>query len=54
MSSNLIGFNAELSLARYSDTAVYANNSVIDINLIGVGFEGPLITDGGHGSGVSH
>ena len=37
----------EFSLARYSDTAVYANNSVIDINLVGEGFEGVQITDGG-------
>ena len=37
----------EFSLARYSDTAVYANNSVIDINLVGEGFEGAQITDGG-------
>ena len=34
-------------MARYSSTAVYANNSVIDINLVGEGFEGPQITDGG-------
>ena len=34
-------------MARYSDTAVYANNSVIDINLVGEGFEGAQITDGG-------
>ena len=26
---------------------MYANNSVIDINLVGEGFEGPQITDGG-------
>ena len=38
---------AELSLARYSDTAVYPNNSVIDTNLVGEGFEGAQITDGG-------
>ena len=37
---------AEFSLARYSSTAVYANNSVIDINLVGKGFEEPF-TDGG-------
>ena len=37
----------EFSLARYSDVAVYANNSVIDINLVGEGFEGVQITDGG-------
>ena len=37
----------EFSLARYSDTAVYANNSVIDSNLVGEGFEEPQITDGG-------
>ena len=37
----------EFSLARYSDTAVYPNNSVIDINLVGEGFEGAQITDGG-------
>ena len=35
-------------MARYSSTAVYANNSVIDINLVGEGFEGlSQITDGG-------
>ena len=38
---------AEFSLARYSDVAVYANNSVIDIELVGEGFEGVQITDGG-------
>ena len=38
---------SEFSLARYSSTAVYANNSVIDINLVGEGFEGPQITNGG-------
>ena len=37
----------EFSLARYSDTAVYANNSTLDINLIGEGFEGAQITNGG-------
>ena len=37
---------AEISLARYNVT-VYANNSVIDINLVGDGFEGAQITDGG-------
>ncbi len=38
----------EFSLARYSDTAVYANNSTLDINLVGEGFEGlDQITDGG-------
>ena len=40
-------FQTEFSLARYNDTAVYANNSVIDINLVGEGFEGAQITDGG-------
>ena len=39
--------STEFSLARYSDTAVYANNSVIDLNLVGEGFEGAQITDGG-------
>ena len=34
-------------MARYSSTAVYANNSVIDVNLVGEGFEGVQITDGG-------
>ena len=34
-------------MARYSSTAVYANNSDIDINLVGEGFEGAQITDGG-------
>ena len=39
---------AEFSLARYSSTAVYANNSVIDINLVGEGYPGlSQITDGG-------
>ena len=38
---------AEFSLARYNNTAVYANNSVININLVGEGFEGDQITDGG-------
>ena len=39
----------EFSLARYSDTAVYSNNTVIDINLIGEGFEElePKVTNGG-------
>ena len=36
----------EFSLARYN-TAMYANNSVIDVNLVGEGFEGAQITDGG-------
>ena len=40
-------FQTEFSLARYNDTAVYANNSVIDINLVGEGFDGSQITDGG-------
>ena len=40
-------FTLELSLARYNNTAVYANNSIIDINLVGEGFEGVQITDGG-------
>ena len=40
-------YTAEFSLARYSSTAVYANNSVIDINLVGEGFEGDQITSGG-------
>ena len=39
--------HTEFSLARYSNTTVYANNSVIDINLVGEGFEGAQITDGG-------
>ena len=41
---------AEFSLARYSSTAVYANNSVININLVGEGYPGlslTQITDGG-------
>ena len=38
----------EFSLARYKRTAIYANNSEIDINLVGEGFEGLIqITDGG-------
>ena len=37
----------EFSLARYPGTAVYANNSVIDINLVEVGFVGDQITYGG-------
>ena len=40
-------FHVEFSLARYSSTAVYANNSVVDMNLVGEGFEDPQITDGG-------
>ena len=39
--------HVEFSLVRYSDITVYANNSVIDINLVGEGFEGAQITDGG-------
>ena len=39
--------NTEFSLARYNDTAVYANNSFIDINLVGEGFPGIAQTDGG-------
>ena len=39
--------HTEFSLARYSNTTVYANNSVIHINLVGEGFEGAQITDGG-------
>ena len=38
---------AEFSLARYNNTAVYANNSVMSIHLFGEGFEGDQITDGG-------
>ena len=34
-------------MARYSSTAVYANNSVIDINLVGEGYPGFKQTDGG-------
>ena len=37
----------EFSLARYNDTAVYANNSVIDVNLVGEGYPGLVQTDGG-------
>ena len=37
----------EFSLARYSDVAVYANNSVINIHLIGEGFPPLPQTDGG-------
>ena len=37
----------EFSLARYNSIEVYANNSDIDINLVGEGFEEPQITDGG-------
>ena len=37
----------EFSLARYSDIAVYANNSVIDFNLVGEGYPGIKQTDGG-------
>ena len=40
--------DSEFSLARYSDTAVYSNNSVISINLVGEGYSGlPQITAGG-------
>ena len=34
-------------MARYSSTAVYANNSVIDISLVGEGYPGVAQTDGG-------
>ena len=44
---NFTALFVEFSLARYSNTAVYANNSIIDINLVGEGFEGAQITDGG-------
>ena len=38
----------EFSLAGYSNTTVYANSSVIDINLVGEGYPGlSQITDGG-------
>ena len=37
----------EFSLARYSGTTVYANNSVININLVGEGFVRDHLTDGG-------
>ena len=37
----------EFSLARFSNTAVYSNNSVIDINLVGEGFQPSSITAGG-------
>ena len=40
-------YTVEFSLARYSSTAVYANNSVIDNNLVGEGFEEPQVTSGG-------
>ncbi len=40
-------FYSEFSLARYNGIAVYANNSIIDYNLVGEGFEGDQITDGG-------
>ena len=43
----MININEEFSLARYSSTAVYANNSVIDINLVGEGYPGFPQTDGG-------
>ena len=40
--------DSEFSLARYSNTAVYSNNSVISINLVGEGYSGlPQITAGG-------
>ena len=39
--------NTEFSLARYSSIAVYPNNSVIDINLVGEGYPGFSQTDGG-------
>ncbi len=45
---NMLAFlYSEFSLARYNGIAVYANNSVIDINLVGEGFEGDQIIDGG-------
>ena len=37
----------EFSLARFSDIAVYANNSVINFNLVGEGYPGITQTDGG-------
>ena len=43
----MININEEFSLARNNSTAVYANNSVIDINLVGEGFPGFPQTDGG-------
>ena len=47
-SLSLHHFHSEFSLARYNDIAVYTNNSVIDFNLVGEGFEGlSQITDGG-------
>ena len=39
--------SVEFSLARFNDTAVYANNSVIDIHLVGEGYPGVAQTDGG-------
>ena len=45
--SNYSLAHTEFSLARFSNTTVYANNSIIGINLVGEGFEGALITDGG-------
>ena len=39
--------HVEFSLARYNETAVYANSSFIDLNLIGEGFEEDQITGGG-------
>ena len=39
--------NTEFSLARYSSTAVYPNNSKINTHLVGEGFKGPQMTDGG-------
>ena len=43
----MISVPTEFSLARYSNTTVYANNSVIDVALVGEGFKGPKITNGG-------
>ena len=37
----------EFSLAQFSSTAMYTNNSAIDINLIGEGYPGITQTDGG-------
>ena len=38
---------AEFSLAGFSNTAVYSDNSAIDINLVGEGFHPSNITAGG-------
>ena len=37
----------DISLARFRDKTMYANNSVVDINLVGEGYPGLIQTNGG-------